>query len=132
MPDVIDQAGEYDLTIEQGSTLAFDVTWAEDDDGETPISLTGWSALLQVRPRASSSTVLFAASSGSFGEVTYPTGTITLEPDGDEGRLLIEADPEATALITRSGVYDLELTNVGGQVVKLLRGQAVLVKEVTR
>jgi len=48
-------AGRYSFTIEQGSTVNFEIAYK--DSGSNPINLTGYQARMQLRPSADSSTI---------------------------------------------------------------------------
>lgn len=110
-------AGNWDLRIEQGAT--FNETYTSSDDG-TPVDWTGWTARAQIRAKAEVGAELF----------------LDLEPflaiNTTAITLAIPAD--VTALLTRSGVWDLELDDgaVEPTVIRFLQGKALLSPEVTQ
>lgn len=112
-------AGTYDITIEQGSTFTRTITWKDEND--TAVNLTGYSARLQMRESVDASSTFISLTNGSG---------ITL--GGVAGTILIEISATDTAAITQSGVYDLELVSGAGVVTRLLQGNVILSKEVTR
>ena len=108
-------AGSWDLQIEQGSTFAETYTTTNDDG--SPINWTGWTARAQIR-------VLAAPDAELLLDLT-PYLTIT----GAAITVLVPAT--ITADLTRSGRWDLELTD-GITVMRLLQGRALLAPEVTQ
>jgi hypothetical protein len=113
------QPGKYDITIYQGAT--YDVTFTWKDESDTEVNLTGYSARLKARESIDSSSAFISLTSGSGITLGGTAGTI---------RVLISATD--TAALTQSGVYDLELESGAGVVTRLLEGNLVLSKEVTR
>jgi hypothetical protein len=112
-------AANYDILIEQGATFRLQLAW-KDGEGD-PIDLTGYSARMQVRPRASSDQVLVALVSGDG---------ITL---GDDGSIVVLASAERTeAVAGKRAVYDLELESADGTVTRLIQGGVNISPEVTR
>lgn len=124
-------AGRYSFVVEQGSTKQFEVIY-KDSTG-TPVDLTGYTAKMQIRPSAGSTTL-------------YATLTSTLQPDGTGLNLhgLDGTKPYSSGSIgitISAGVttnfdfneasYDLELTT-GTIVYRLLEGKVKLSKEVTK
>lgn len=110
-------AGTYNITIDQGSDFAIQLTLSEDG---APKDLTDYSARAQMRKLKSSDTV-----SATF------TCTII---NASEGALKMELSNSATVGLS-AGIYyyDLELfTNNDGNVTRLLEGQVNLTQEVTR
>lgn len=107
---------KYKIATRQGDTLDRTFTW---EVNSAPVNLTGFTADMQVRSSAESSTVVLDAGNfitlgGTLGtvRVNIPAGTIgDLEP----GRY----------------VYDLEVNN-GGTVTTLLAGVFQVGAEVTR
>ena len=72
---------EYDISTEQGSSLSRVVTYS--DANSSPINLTGYTARMQVRPRASSGYAYLTLTSPSGGlTLGGTTGTITILVDG--------------------------------------------------
>jgi hypothetical protein len=54
-------AGKYSFTIEQGSTLEFEIQYKDSND--IPIDLTSYNGRMQVRPTVGSSDVYLTLSS---------------------------------------------------------------------
>lgn len=104
------------LTSAPGITSAKLVMYA-------PRDLTGYVARMQIRASADSSAVLLSLASPSGGIVVdaanYKT-TVTLEPGDTENAQWF------------NGVYDVELVSISGEVTRVLQGEVVLEKEVTR
>jgi hypothetical protein len=128
-------AGKLDLVWEQGTTVVKQMTWLEPPpDPEEPevfgppVDLTGWTARMQVRQKLDSTNVL--------AEFTTENGGITL---GADGTIVIRAEALASAAwtwpgkgSTRKAVYDLELMDPGGVVLRFVEGRITLKMEVTR
>ena len=77
---------------------------------------------MQIRATVNSSSVI--------KELTTENGGIIL--GGTLGTIKIYMPATQTDLITSSGVYDLELVNITGGVIRLLQGSATLSLQVTR
>jgi hypothetical protein len=111
---------EYDISTEQGSSLSRVVTYS--DANSSPINLTGYTARMQVRPRASSGY--------AYLTLTSPSGGLTL--GGTTGTITILVDGSVTSAIPAGNyVYDLEVVN-GAYVDKVMGGDFTLSAEVTR
>ena len=127
-------AEAYDWYIRQGQDESFQLRWSEDG---VVVDLSLWSAAFQIRESAAATTAIFSRSSAA--------GTITLD---DETNILLSV-PAATSagwtvsalrptkvvdntVWTDLGVYDLELTDPDGAVVRLIQGRAWISLEVTR
>ena len=113
-------AGLYNFAAEQGATLERVITYTDPD--EAIIDLTGFTALMQVRPTAASATVILELSTGSGITIDGPEGTLTL---------LVDADDMA-ALTPAVYVYDLEITAPDDKVTRLIEGKFTVKAEVTR
>jgi hypothetical protein len=123
-----DGTDNYNLCINQGATYARVFIWLQGttccvpvgSDGGLPVDLTGYSAALQIRPFALSTTIFYDASPNiTLGGIL---GTITLE---------------LPASVTENftwwqGVYDMLLTSAGGQVTRLLSGSVFISPGVTQ
>lgn len=114
-------AGKLDLVIEQGSTFARTISWA--DSAGTTVPLDGYSARMQIRRRKNSTSTII--------ELNAANGRATVDEDADTISLLISATDTA-ALDFSHGVYDLEVESGSGVVTRLLEGEVELSKEVTR
>lgn len=111
---------DYDISTEQGSSLSRVVTYS--DANSSPINLTGYTARMQVRPRASSGY--------AYLTLTSPSGGLTL--GGTTGTITILVDGSVTSAIPAGNyVYDLEVVN-GAYVDKVMGGDFTLSAEVTR
>jgi len=111
---------DYDILTEQGSSLSRVVTYT--NSAGTPINLTGYTARMQVRPRASSSY--------AYLTLVGPGGGITL--GGETGTITILVDGSVTSAIPAGNyVYDLEVVH-GEYVDKVMGGDFFLSAEVTR
>lgn len=112
-------AANYDLTIEQGATLAFDLQVSDTD-------LTGFSARMQGRPNHPSSTVVF--------DWTTANGRLAISHQGNHSHIVLTVPATTTAAITapQAGVYDLEYESPAGVVTRILQGSFYVTPEVTR
>lgn len=116
------QPGQYDITIYQGAT--YDTTFTWKDENEDAVNLTGYSARLQARESVGAvETFLSLNSTDSPNDITL---------GGAAGTIRVVISATATAALTESGVYDLELVSGAGVVTRLLQGNVTLSKEVTR
>lgn len=109
--------------IPQGATYkGFDFTYYQSD-GVTPFDLTGYSARMHFRAKHSDpDPPLYEADS---------TGDITL--GGATGKIQVVIPAATTAAWTfKCAVYDLELIEPDGEVVRLLEGIVHITPEVTR
>lgn len=110
-------AATYNLTVEQGSDFAIQLTLSEDGSAK---DLTGYSARAQMRQKKTD-----ASEAATF------TCTVT---NASEGKVKM-ALPNATTAALTPGIffYDLELfTGSDASVTRLLEGQATVVAEVTK
>jgi len=114
-------AGKLDIIIEQGATFSRVLTWKDED--EDPVNLTGYSARMQAREHQ--------ASTEPFIDLTTANGGITLGGSGGTITLSVAATITG-AIAADSGVYDLELESASGIVTRLLEGNVIISKNVTR
>lgn len=115
-------AAIVDIVIEQGATLALTFTW--QDQTETPVDLTGYSARMQIRETYDSDDYIVSLDDS-------PGGGITL--GGPLGSISIEIPSAITSTIPlMSAVYDIELESAGGVVTRFMQGAALISREVTR
>ncbi len=112
--------GQYDITLVQGSTFSQVFTW-RDSSGDL-VNLTGYTARMQAREAVEAA--------DTFISLTTENGGISL--GGAAGTITLSITAVATAAITKNGVYDIELVSGGGIVTRLLQGNIILSKEVTR
>lgn len=119
------QTGAYNLCINQGATYTRTFIWSAGvccaagqggTVGATPtlVDLTGYTAEMQFRPYALSTTLYYDASSN-----------ITLGGTAGTIALVIPASVTET-FIWFQGVYDLLLTDSSGNVTRLLAGSIVI------
>ena len=114
-------AGTYNITCNQGATLQRTLTWT--DPAKNPINLTGYTARMQVRDTAASSSVIL--------ELTTSNTRITL--GGTAGTVSLNVAANVTAnLVPGLYVYDLEVVSGGGEVTRLVEGNFNVKAEVTR
>lgn len=106
-------ASKVDLEIEQGTTWAHG--WAVTYNGQ-PVDDT-WVARGQIRRVATAAEVLhtFAATVDGGGNVV-----VAVEPD------------QSSAWAWRTGVYDVEVENPDGTVLRVASGKVLVSPEVTR
>lgn len=117
-------AAYYAIHVEQGATWRRTLT--VKDEG-SPVDLTGFTARMDVRESIDSPSPLL-----HLGTVTDTAATgITI--NGPAGQLTLAITDEAsTAWTWRYGIYDLELESPGGEVDRLLHGEVLVDREVTR
>jgi hypothetical protein len=114
-------AGKYNITCEQGATLVRVFTYQNDD--ESVVNLSGYTASMQVRSTAKSATIIT--------ELSTFNNRITIDGDAGTITLTLTAGDTAVLPIVRA-VYDLELTAPDSTVLRLLEGTFTVVPEVTR
>ena len=114
------KSARIDLTIEQGSTFSYSLTW-KDANGQVRNLSSGWTARLQVRESVTSSSTAISLTSSAGITLSGNTPNIVLG--------ISATDP--SALTIKQGVYDLELVN-GSNVYRLLHGNVSVSPEVTR
>lgn len=113
-------AGIYNFHCEQGAD--FDRTIYARNSDETPINLTGKTGRMHVRKDVDASSTLI--------ELTTANGRMTF---GNNGLIQLSLSAAETAALQKSGVYDIEIVDTAtGSVSRILKGQFVLDKEVTR
>jgi hypothetical protein len=121
---VIDMAaGRYDLYIEQGVTYTKIFTWY--DSTNTPIDLSDYTAIMQVRYSVDDDTVIVASDS-------IPAG-IVLTLGGALGTITVDiAASISNALDFDIAVWDINLTHTPtGVITRLLEGEVKFSKAVT-
>ena len=110
-------AGTYNITIDQGSDFALDMTVKESG---VPRDLTGFQARAQIRTKKTST-----ALTAEF---------VCTVPDAVNGNILMSMDNAVTeALEPGRYFYDLEIYSAGdASVTRILEGRAEVRAEVTR
>lgn len=86
------------------------------------MNLSGYTARMQVRKDIDASAVLI--------ELTTSNGRIAITPS--TGVVTLSLDASTTASLTKGGVYDLEIVSASGNVTRVIEGQVVLKRNVTR
>lgn len=110
------------LTFVEGTTLAFDITYAVDNDARTPIDLTGCAVKFVASPTNSRRRLI---------DATTETGEITLTPAA--GEIRINVPPSATtgaAADWQGARYEIRVTFPSGDVYSLVRGEIVRIEGV--
>lgn len=114
-------AGNYDFTLEQGTTFTKSFVWK--DSNNAVINLSGYSARLQIRAYKDSVTKLV--------EATTQNGKLVIT--ANLGKIALTLPPADTNGITfEQGLYDLEVEASNGVVTRLLEGIVTFSKQVTR
>lgn len=91
----VPEGGTYDITVYQGAPFRQTFALREDDE-TTVITLNGFDAEGQIRPRPGSDTLI---------------AELTCEVDGDAGEVTISLTKNTTDGISMSGEYDVFLDN---------------------
>lgn len=110
--------GTYNITCPQGAT--FDRTFTVNV-GAVPLDLTGYTAAMQVRESADSTSTLLSLTNGAGIALGGTAGTIGL----------VVSSTASAAIPAGSYSYDLEL-NSGATVTRLLEGAFNVIGNVTR
>lgn len=119
-------AATIDLSIDQGTHFKRVLT-INGNETPTPLpkDLTGYSFSGQARAAYAATTAAF-----SF------TFTIRTQSGGDLGKVEMSLTPADTSAITltaaKAYVYDVEMTDADGNVMRIFQGKATLNPEVTR
>ena len=126
-------SGRYSFTIEQGSTLNFELQYKNSSG--SAINLSGYGGKMQIKSN-------YADNSPTI----YLTLSSSLQPDGTglnfsgsngstptaSGSIGVFISAATSSLLTfDTALYDLEITS-GSIVTRILEGQVKLSKEVTR
>ena len=113
-------AATYNILAEQGATFTRSMLYT--DIAGAPIDLTGYTATMQVRLKASSPTVII--------ELSTTNSKLTL---GGTAGTIVQSIDAATMITLAAGkyVYDLELYN-GAITTRLIQGSFTISAEVTR
>jgi hypothetical protein len=126
-------AGKYSFTIEQGSTVNFEIQY-KDSTG-TPVNLTGFNGKMMIRSNfADNSPTTYATLSSSLAadgtglNFSGSNGTTPLT-SGSIGIIISAASSSAFTFDTAR--YDLEIYS-GNTATRLLEGMIKIDKEVTR
>ena len=131
-------AGKYSFTIEQGSTLSFELQYKTA--AGVPIDLSGYEGAMQIRSTYSGSGTTYLTLTSSIGDTyTKTSGSAFLSLSGSNlttslvsGSIGVYAGWAATDALTftDTAYYDIELV-LGSEKIRLLEGQVKLSKQVT-
>ena len=126
-------AGNYSFTIEQGTTVNFEIQYT--DSGSNPINLTGYSGKMQIKSNfADDRPTTYATLSSSIAPdgtgLNFSGSAGTKPPTSGSIGIYISA-ASSSAFNFAKAKYDLEITS-GSTVTRLLQGTITLSKEVTR
>jgi len=109
----------YDIEVYQGEKWAMTV-YAKDDN-DAPLTLTGYTAKMDVRPGPGGDLLLHMETGGQGITITGAAGQIDLE--------LTSA--QTAALAFEKGRYDLFIVSSGGDPTPLFRGDFAVTQRVT-
>lgn len=107
------------LKIKQGATYRKKYVWSA---GGVPVDMTGWKGRMQIRRETKSKTYIT--------ELTTENGGIRLTANGEID--LYISDEDTAMFVFEEAVYDLELVQPDGDVIRRLEGSVRLSDEVTR
>jgi len=113
-------AEQYSFTIDQGATWTLSLLYK--DSAGTAINLTGYTAAMQFRQTASSTTAALSLTTGSGITITGATGAISI----------VASAAQTGAMEAAKYDYDLEITSAGGIVTRLIQGVATVDAQITR
>jgi len=106
--------GTYDLILYRGDTEKRSVELFSDDAGLVPYDLTGAVAAAEIR------------------EKTAGTHIVDLDVDITlPNKILVSMDPDNYATCPATGIWDLQITTVDGDVLTPLRGAVKVTPDVT-
>lgn len=114
------EAGKVNLTINKKASFeyvfyvldVYNKTLLPNDPGQTPVNLTGCTAVALVKDKVGGTTL-------STFTVTFPNPTL------GEVKLALTA-AQTTSLAFKTGVWDIFITFPSGKVVKYLEGNVIL------
>ncbi len=127
-------AGKHDFTIEQGADFNPIITYRnpppDPNDPDTPgapIDVSGFDARMQVRTGSKTGTIVL--------DMTIANLLIVIL-DGPNGQFQFDVDAVATAALTAAefspnAVYDFEIVDLSGVVIRLLEGAVGFSENVT-
>ncbi len=136
-------AGKYSFTIEQGTTVDFEIQWT--DSGSNKISLEGYEAAMQIKDTYGGTNILTLTSSigNNYETVRQKSGSAFLSVSGSgacdtpiaSGSLGIYIGHEHTVASTMSAneyLYDIELTDTTTEKrTRLVEGTIFIAKAIT-
>lgn len=110
-----------DISISKGETFQLTIIWKTGAPA-TPVNLTGYRALLQIRAYAEAPEALLT--------LTEEAG---ISLGGSTGQIVVTITDEQTAeLIPLAGVWDLKMLSGGGTAHFLVGGKATISQTVSR
>ena len=127
-------AGKYSFTIEQGSTVDFEIVYK--DSNSDPIDLTLYTSRMQIRPSIGSDIVHMTLSSslGPCGTGLNMSGSNSANPPTSGSIGIFISAASSSLLDFTNAVYDLEIASGSGNcahVTRILQGNIKLSKNIT-
>ena len=136
-------AGKYSFTIEQGTTVDFDIQWT--DSASNKISLAGYEAAMNIKGSYGGNTILTLTSSigNNYSAVRQKSGSTFLSVSGSGacntpvasgslGVYIGYANTSASTLSSDEYLYDIELTDtVTEKRTRLVEGTIYIAKAIT-
>ena len=127
-------AGKYSFTIEQGSTVDFEIVYK--DSNSDPIDLTLYTARMQLRPSIGSDIVHMTLSSSlnPCGTGLNMSGSNSTNPPTSGSIGIFISAASSSLLDFNEAVYDLEIASGSGNcanVTRILQGKVKLSKNIT-
>jgi hypothetical protein len=113
------QPAQVDLALPQGQTWDTEFLWEADGD---PVNLTGWTARMMLRATAEAASPTVSLSTATSTMTALSTGVIGLSYSAIS----------SAAITAATYLYDLEVVNPSGTVRRLMQGNAVVSREMTR
>ena len=105
---------DINLQIYRGKTLNFNLIWG----GSTPIDITGYEASMQAR----------SVDGDIMMDMSTSNGGITI--NGPAGKLSFIANSTLTSQVTKTGRYEVEMTNTYGDIYRVISGSISPIDEV--
>ena len=127
-------AGKYSFTIEQGSTVDFEIVYK--DSNSDPIDLTLYTARMQIMPSIGSDIVHMTLSSSlnPCGTGLNMSGSNSTNPPTSGSIGIFISAASSSLLDFNEAVYDLEIASGSGNcanVTRILQGKVKLSKNTT-
>jgi len=126
-------AGKYSFTIEQGSTLNFEIQYK--DSNNLPVNLTGYSGKMMIRSGyADANPTTYAILSSSLavdGTGLNFSGSNGSTPPASGSIGVVISAVSSSNFTFNTALYDLEIVS-GSIITRILEGQVSISKEVTR
>ena len=113
------QPAQVDLALPQGQTWDTEFLWEADGD---PVNLTDWTARMMLRATAEAASPTVSLSTATSTMTALSTGVIGLSYSAIS----------SAAITAATYLYDLEVVNPSGVVRRLIEGNAVVSREMTR